>query len=363
MKITAVKSIVAAIPFAATGSVGRIAGQAAPALQMVLVRVETETGLVGWGEAFGHAASHATRAALDTMVAPQLIGRDARDIAGIGADLERKLHLFGRSGPVMFALSGIDIALWDIAGKAAGLPLYRLLGGAAPTRLRAYSSLLRCTDPQAVAACCREAMAQGVRDVKLHEITVEAVRAAREALGPDAGLMLDTNCPWTVAEAVEMAQALAPFRLTWLEEPVWPPDDHAGLARVRATGIRTSAGENATGLHDFLSLFRAGALDVAQPSVTKIGGISGMRRVMALAEPHGVDVVPHCGYLGPGFLATLHLIAAMPRPPLVERLHMTLAALPFGDLTEIADGHLRVPQGPGLGCDPDPEMIRRYAVA
>lgn len=362
MKITAVESIVVAIPFAATGSAGRIAGQSAPALQMVLVRVETEAGLVGWGEAFGHAASHATRAALQTMVAPLLIGRDARDIAGIGADLERKLHLFGRSGPVMFALSGVDIALWDIAGKAAGLPLYRLLGGAGPTHLRAYSSLLRCTGPDAVAACCREALAMGVRDVKLHEIIAEPVRVARETLGPDAGLMLDTNCPWTVAEAIEMVQVLAPFRLTWLEEPVWPPENHAGLAQVRAAGSRTSAGENASGLLDFLSLFRAGALDVAQPSVTKIGGISGMRRVMALAEAHGVELVPHCGYLGPGFLATLHLIAAMPRPPLVERLHLRLEALPFGDLTEILDGHLRVPQGPGLGCDPDPEVIRRYAV-
>jgi L-alanine-DL-glutamate epimerase-like enolase superfamily enzyme len=262
----------------------------------------------------------------------------------------------------VYALSGIDIALWDLAGKAAGLPLYRLLGGSRREELQVYSSFLRCLDPDAVALSCREAVEAGFRHIKLHEIDVASVRAARETVGPDVEIMLDTNCPWSVAEAEEMARALAPYRLYWLEEPVWPPDDHAGLARVRAAGAVTSAGENADNLHDFHSLFRAGAIDVAQPSVAKIGGITEMRKIMALAEAYGVRVVPHCGYIGPGFLATLHIVAAMPGGELVERLNMRLEAHVFGDLTETPGARARVPQEPGLGRDPDLTLVERYRV-
>jgi D-galactarolactone cycloisomerase len=363
MHITAVETRLLNIPYAAPGSVGRIAGHSSPTLQMLLVRIETRGGLVGWGEAFGHSVSRGTQAVIDTLVGPALIGRDARDIAGLGDELQRRFHLFGRGGPVQYALSGVDIALWDIAGKAAGLPVHRLLGGGGCDRLPAYASLLRCTGPDAVARACEDALATGVTSVKLHEITLPAVIAAREAMGPDVGLMVDANCPWSVTEAIAMARAMEPARLMWLEEPVWPPEDHAGLAMVRAAGAVTAAGENAGTLQDFLRLFRAGALDVAQPSVTKIGGISGMRKVMALAEAHGVRVVPHCGYLGPGFLATLHVTAAMPVTAMVERLHLRLDAALFGELTEIVEGHVPVPQAPGLGRDPDPDVIRRYAVA
>jgi L-alanine-DL-glutamate epimerase-like enolase superfamily enzyme len=326
------------------------------------VRIVTDEGLVGWGEAFGHAVSPATKTAIDRLVGPLIVGRDPTDISGLMNEVQRKLHLFGRSGPVVYALSGIDIALWDIAGKAAGLPVHRLLGGSSVEELVVYSSFLRCTGPDAVAECCRFALDQGFRHVKLHEITVPAVRAAREAVGDDVEIMLDTNCPWSVAEGLDMVRALAPYRLAWLEEPIWPPDDHAGLARLRQAGAVTSAGENADGLHDFHSLFRAGALDVAQPSVSKVGGITEMRKVIALAEAYGVRVVPHCGYLGPGYLATLHIVAAMPGGELMERLNMQLEAHPFGEWTETPGARARVPQGPGLGCDPDPDVIARFQI-
>ena len=187
--------------------------------------------------------------------------------------LQQTLHLFGRSGPVMYALSGVDIALWDIAGKVAGKPLYQLFGGEARP-MPAYAS--RCAvGPDAVARSREEALAQGYRLIKLHEITVEAVKAARDAVGPGVPLMVDTNCPWSVDEAIAMAETLRPFDMHWLEEPVWPPEDHAGLAKVRAAGAVIAAGENAAGLIEFRRAFELGALDIAQPSVTKIGGISG----------------------------------------------------------------------------------------
>ena len=362
MKISAVDTMLLSIPYRATGGLHRIAGQASPGLNMLLVRVQTDEGIVGWGEAFGHAVAHGTKTVIDTIIGPLLIGRDPRDISGVMTDLQRKLHLFGRSGPVIYALSGIDIALWDIAGKIAGLPIYRLLGGSRVEELTVYSSFLRCTDTDAVADCCIVALEQGFRYVKLHEIDVASVRAARAALGPDVEIMLDTNCPWSVAEAIAMTKALEKFRLYWLEEPVWPPDDHAGLARVRAAGAFTSAGENASGLHDFLHLFQCGALDVAQPSVAKIGGITEVRKIIALAEAYGVRVVPHCGYLGPGYLATLHLVASMPGGELMERLNMDLEANLFGHYTDTLKARAPVPQGPGLGCDPDIADVEHFRI-
>ena len=154
------------------------------------------------------------------------------------------------------------------------------------------------------------------------------------------------------------------FDLTWLEEPVWPPGDHAGLARVRAEGgVPIAAGENAAGLHDFRAAFEAGALDVAQPSVIKIGGPSAMLEIAALAKAFGVRVVPHNAYFGAGFLASLHVNAAIAPDAPFERLFIDLEASPLHDLVVADHGRVRVPDGPGLGRDPDPAVMRRYQLA
>lgn len=360
MKITSVETTLLTIPYTTSGGLQFIAGRPAAGLNMVLVRIDTDQGVAGWGEAFGHAAADTTKAALDTLLSPLLIGRDPTDIAALMLDLQRKVHLLGRTGPVMYGLSGIDIALWDIAGKVAGKPLYKLLGGTDRTELAGYSSLLRCTGPDAVASACARAVDNGFRHIKLHEIDVASVAAARDAVGPKVSLMLDTNCPWSVAEAIEMTHKFEPYQLHWLEEPIWPPEDYAGLARVRKAGALTSAGENATSLQDFRRMFELGAVAVAQPSVTKIGGMSETQKIIALASAAGVEVVPHCGYLGAGYLATLHITAALRKDTLVERLNVDLEASPFAPWTELDNGRARVPQAPGLGCDPDAQVLARY---
>ncbi|GAC1338274.1 MAG: mandelate racemase/muconate lactonizing enzyme family protein [Acetobacteraceae bacterium] len=362
MKITSVTATTLAIPYPYDGRRHNVAGKDWNTLDVLLVRVDTDVGLVGWGEAFGHGSIPATRAALESLVGPYMIGRDAADIAGTMRGAQQAAHIYGRGGPVTYALSGVDIALWDIAGKAAGLPLHRLLGAAAPAAVPAYASLLRYGDPVLVGRNVAKAVAAGYRAVKLHEITVAAVAAAREAAGPDVLLMNDTNCPWSPAEARAMARAFRPLDLHWLEEPVWPPEDFAGLAAVRAEGVPIAAGENMASAVEFLHAFQQGALDIAQPSVTKIGGVSEFRRVIALAELHGVRVVPHCAYFGPGFLASLHLVAAMPERPPLERLFLDLEASPLPPFTDSVGGTVPVPSGPGLGCDPDPAVIAHYEV-
>lgn len=362
MKITALETFLLTIPYHTPGGYQFIAGRPSPGLNMLLVRVLTDGGIEGWGEAFGHAVAPATKTVLDTMIAPLFVGRDPADIAGLLRDAERKLHIFGRSGPVTYALSGMDIALWDIAGKAAGLPLYRLLGGTHCTDVSAYSSLLRCAGPDAVGESCLRAAGQGYTHIKLHENTLPCIKAARDAVGPKVAIMVDTNCPWSVEEAIAMAGALQPLDLFWLEEPVWPPEDFAGLARVRAAGAVTAAGENVAGLQAFRDLFAAGAVDIVQPSVSKMGGVTAMRDIIDLAAASGVRIVPHCGYLGPGYLATLHVVASLRGERFIERLGLDLETSPFGDWTDVRGGRGAVPQGPGLGCDPDMAVVSRFCL-
>ncbi len=363
MKITAVETIVVTMPLKSGGYAPLLGGTARTSIDTLLVRVDTDAGVSGWGEGFGHRIWPATRAAIDTLVGPQCIGRDPTAIGALTNDLKRNLHGVGRNGPAMYALSAIDIALWDIAGKLAGLPLYRLLGGSARSDLPAYASLLRYGAPRAVAHHAAEALSRGYRALKVHEIEPAQVKAAREAAGPGAELMVDCNCPWTVEQAVAMARALAPYDLRWLEEPVWPPENFAGLAAVRRRGrIAVAAGENAMAA-DFKALFEARAVTYAQPSVTKVGGIGEMLAVIALAESFGVEVVPHSAYFGPGFLASLHLIATLPREVPVERFYCDFDVTPYHAAIDPQGGRIAVPQGPGLGIDPDPQVIDRLRVA
>lgn len=364
MKITKVETIVLNLPMVIEGAVVPTqAGRPRTSMDILLVRVDTDAGVTGWGEGFGHRIFPATRAAIDTLVGPMCVGRDPTAIGELVDGLQRNLAGVGRNGPAMYALSAIDIALWDIAGKLAGQPLYRLLGGLPRERLPAYASLLRYGQPGAVAHHVGKALKRGYRHIKLHEITVPPVRAARDATGPGVPIMVDCNCSWTVAEAIDMARQLKPLDLKWLEEPVWPPEDHAGLARVQAEGgIPTAAGENAM-LPEFMGLLAAGAVSYAQPSVTKVGGVTQMRKVMALAEARGVAVVPHSAYFGPGLLASIHCIAAMPGEGLVERYDADFSVNPLHDaIMPDRNGCLAVPQGPGLGVDPDPEVIAKLRV-
>jgi D-galactarolactone cycloisomerase len=339
-------------------------GRPRTSMDTLLVKVETDEGVTGWGEGFGHRIYTATKAAIDSFIGQMFIGKDPTAISALVEEAQRNLGGVGRNGPAMYALSAIDIALWDIAGKLAKLPLYRLLGGSPRARLPAYASLLRYGEPAAVTQYTERALKRGYRHIKLHEITAPPIEAARKAAGAGIPIMVDCNCPWTVAEAIRMARELERFDLKWLEEPVWPPEDHAGLARVQVEGgIPTAAGENAM-LPEFKSMLEAGALSYAQPSVTKVGGVTMMRKVMALADAHGVTVVPHSAYFGPGLLASIHCIAAMPGGGLVERYDADFAVNPLHDaILPDKDGTLAVPQGPGLGVEPDMAVVEKLRIS
>jgi L-alanine-DL-glutamate epimerase-like enolase superfamily enzyme len=367
MKIASIETIPLRIPFTTGGqSAGGVWGS--KDLQVVdslVVKVTADDGTVGWGETFGFTAIPAVKLVIDTILAPDVIGRDVTMREKLMFDLQKKFHIFGRSGAFIYGLSAIDIALWDIAGKAANKPIYQLLGGSEATSLATYASLIRYGDPELVRRNVRRAVDSGYKYLKLHEVDVECVRAAREAAGPDIEITLDVNCPWTVREALDMAEKLRPFNLRWLEEPVWPPENYAGLATVRKQGgIPVAAGENASTLMDFQHLLEAGAVDFIQPSPAKMGGITELQKVYALANAHNVTVMVHTFYDGPGLLASVHASAALGgAKSIVEWRYFDLEAQLYGDAIIPKEGRIQVPQGPGLGLEPNLDVIRDYRIA
>jgi D-galactarolactone cycloisomerase len=333
-----------------------------PALRALLVRVETDDGLVGWGEAFGFGAIPATQTAVETLVTPMAVGRDLSDPAALTEDLGRALHLFGRSGPVQFALAGLDIALWDLAAKRAGCGLASLIGGRQRETVPAYASLPRYGDPARVSAAVQAALKAGYGAIKLHEITEEAVAAAREVIGPGLPLMVDVNCAWDRADAIVMARRFERFDLTWLEEPIWPPEDLEGLQQLRAAaGVPLATGENLADAAAFAPFITAGIPDFLQPSVIKIG-VTAFLKVARSAEAAGRSLAPHSPYFGPGLLATLQLAAAFPSIGSVEIYDADLERTLYGAAAwPDARGVVAIPDGPGLGLEPDPGALEALA--
>lgn len=372
MKISQIEVIRLSIPFVSDRAPAtpeekawNAASAALKQMETLLVRVETDSGLQGWGEGFGHLCNPVTAQALQDVVIPCFLGKtlpgSRAALAALMSEAETALHAFGRTGPVRFGLSAIDIALWDLLGQQQEQPLWQLLG-AKRQQIELYASLVSYNNqPEEVARQVRRAWQAGFRTLKLHETEYSAIAAARAALPQEATLMVDVNCPWTVAEASRRAHQLAELKLGWLEEPVWPPDDAAGLATVRREGTLLAAGENAAGEWGFEELFARAAVDVVQPSVTKVGGITASLRVFERAKSCGVRVVPHCFYYGAGLLATAHLVATLPPEILLEVPYIRFSSLLYPQLDFTPT--LTLPDKPGLGFMPDAEIMKKHTVS
>jgi L-alanine-DL-glutamate epimerase-like enolase superfamily enzyme len=327
----------------------------------VLVRVESSDGHVGWGEAHHGRCPGAIAKLVDTTLRELVLGMDAFDVNGVWARVYRmQLASHGMGAAAALALSGLDIALWDLRGKLERRPLFELLGGAVRSRVPAYASLLQYYGSSArVAQHVRRAVDAGYGAIKLHERSVDAVAAAREVLGAGIPLMVDTNCGWTPAEVVDAIRPMAAFDPAWIEEPVWPPEDTEALMAVkRSTGLPMAAGENAASVHELESLVLTGAADYVQPSVIKSGGVTMLQRLSQLCQnSNSVAFSPQTAFFGPGFLATLHVLAAHRDDVRVERLYCELAHTPYAHAVRMKDGGFDVPDRPGLGAEPDAALL------
>jgi L-alanine-DL-glutamate epimerase-like enolase superfamily enzyme len=239
-----------------------------------------------------------------------------------------------------------------------------LLGGIKRKRVEAYASLLQYGgNVEHVRRNTSRALERGYRHIKLHERTADAVAAARDVAGENIPIMVDTNCAWTPGEATAPVAAMAPSKPFWVEEPIWPPEDFESLAALRkATGVPLAMGENATSVTDFRKMVAAGATDFVQPSVVKVGGLTNLWKVATETETAGITCVPHAFFFGPGYLAILHAIAAKERAAPLERLFGDVGFTAYAKTVPVVDGAIDVPERPGLGADPEEEMIERFKV-
>ncbi len=325
-----------------------------------LVRVMTDSGIHGCGEVFRLAPAGAC-ALIEHELKPMLLGQDPRQIELLWDRMYRQSFRYGRAGIVLHAISGIEVALWDILGKASGLPVYQLLGGASRVRMPVYASMHKYAEPAHAAAVAVRCVELGYRAIKLHQRDVPSVAAVRAAIGPDIALMLDASGAWSPRVALRMAHELSPFNLEWLEEPLAAMDDYDGLRWLRdRSPVPIAAGENEYTSAGFRELISRRAVDVVQPDVIKAGGLSVCRKVAALAESFDLDFSPHCFYYGPGIAATLHLCLATPRARYIEINPLDLEHEFMLPGMRPVDGYLAAPDAPGLGIDFDLPVLREH---
>ena len=358
MKIIKADVIPLRIPFTDGGSGSGLMPSAWNALDIVLLRLETDDGIVGWGEAFSYFHLKTVTSALNEMIVPHIIGATVEDIPEFTRKMQHRLHLFGRYGITMFAISALDIALWDIAAKQKGIPLAELVGGIKRDKVPVYASLVRYGDPALVEKFAHQAVDEGYSAIKLHEITYEAISAGRKG-APDALISTDINCNWSMSDAEEILPRLKELDLYWVEEPVFPPDNEKVLADIQSRfGISIASGENACTAVEFART--ASSIKFLQPSVTKVGGVTEFLDCCRVIEKAGSITMPHCPYFGPGYWATLQLMAADPSTEMFEFLYIEPEAWLDQNIPLPKDGQMTLPDSPGLGFNPDLELLERY---
>jgi L-rhamnonate dehydratase len=375
MKITKVE----AIPVAQKESIALINDSAQDG---IIIKVHTDEGIVGYGEVdsapwvvksiIDSPASHRICSGLATVS----VGEEPFEIEKLWEKMYLASMFYGRRGVAVSAISGIDIALWDIMGKALNKPIYQLLGGGIRKKMRAYASTLMPYTPEEAYEETKKWVEQGYTAIKLgwggfeqgNREIIELVRAAREAAGPNVDLLFDlgfipsADHPIDAASRMALAKELEPYKPYWIEEPLYPDDLEGYKKLADSTAIRIAAGENEYTRYGFKHLIEQGGVDVVQPDVTRCGGLSEAKKIAALAQSHHITCVPHAWSSGIVIAASMHLIASIPNGALLEycitetpiRKEMLI------DDIQIIDGYATVSEKPGLGIEINEEALEKY---
>ena len=337
-----------------------------------LIAVHTDVGLVGLGSVFTHDAL--VRAALQVLQ-PLYCGETALEPERVSEKLHQHMFWLGRGGSITHAISGIDIALWDLLGKATGQPVGRLLGGRYRERVQHYASLLM-DEPTKLREHLQAVREQGFRAFKIgwgpfgrrsSAVDEAIVKAAREAIGPDAKLMVDAggsdaHWPNGYKWALNTAKMLADYDVTWFEEALNPDALEDSIRLREHSPVKIAGGEVLTRRQAFQPWLVGGALDIVQPDVTKVGGISEERRIAWLAQDHGIQFIPHGWNTAVGLAADLHLASAISTTDMVEYLTGSpfIDEITAGGWALDADGMLPIPSAPGLGLELDLDAVEKY---
>jgi galactonate dehydratase len=367
--------------------VGGAASPRGPGRQYVFVQVDTDEGITGWGEitTAGQVAYRSVCAALREL-APLVVGQDAAQIEAIWQRVFRAYTYVGTRGVATVALSGLDIALWDIRGKALGLPIYQLLGGPVRDSIALYTHFPYGRTPDETGRNARIPVEDGVRAIKLdpfaeemrrkghyldgsispagEERGVDIVAAVREAVGPEVEVLIDAHALYNVPTAIRLATRLAPFNITWFEEPV-PPESYPALRQVRDhVPTRICVGERLHTRFEFVPVLEQRLADFIMPDVTWTGGISELKKIATLAEAYYIPVSPHDASGPINVLAGSHVMMTVPNFYKLEtiRSRMTSYDAFIDTPLDTRDGHLHLPAGPGLGVEMNLDYLRAHAV-
>ena len=345
---------------------------------VLVVLVHTDEGVTGIGEVTSQ--SYVAKAIFEAPRSAQrrhglrhvLLGQDPLDVEALWERMYHHTNRYGRRGAAIHAISGADIALWDIRGKVEGKPVYELLGGGYRDTVRAYASYLFGATPEDTAKLARNAMDLGLTAVKFGwepfgkdpAVDVAHLEAARKVLGDDLDLMADAGHAWDTETALERAKLFEPYGLGWLEEPL-SQDDRKGYAELcPSSPVPIAAGEGDVTHWDFEDLIERG-LHVVQPDVAFCGGLTVCKKVSSMADAAGRRCVPHCFSTGINLIASLHWMAATPKGDLVEyclRPSPLMRRL-VKDLPPLENGRVPVPKGPGLGIELDEQIVEQYRVS
>ncbi len=360
----------------------------------LLVEVETDQGLIGLGEAAHFGGPMASTAqVIENELRNYLIGQDPRAIEYLWELMHRRAYKHARGGIVIAAISGIDIALWDLRGKMAGMPLWQMLGGYRK-RVPAYATGGFYSEGKGVKELVREMQAyvkHGFRAVKMKvgrnagiemsplrvmddrgrcEVTLQEdlarVAAVRDAIGPDVKLMVDANGAWDVATAVKMGRAMEKYDIYWYEEPVWP-DDVAGSVEVASkVGIAIAGYETCSyGIVDFNDYIRARAVHFVQPDVAWAGGLTESLKIAHMAQAANMPIAPHIHGSAVAVAAAVHLLGAVRNGSMAETVypaHALMTELVKEPFNVDKKGEIELPDTPGLGIELDPKVVKKYRV-
>ena len=372
LKIAEITAIPTSFPLPKEGSVRLGIGRAIKR-DAVIVKVRTESGLVGWGESHAGRAPGAVAALVNTTLRTLVLGMDATDVVGVWNRIySRQLASHGMGAGCSLAMSGLDMALWDIRGKAVGWPLYKLLGGAQrPIPAYAGGVSLGFQDPRDLIAEAKTHIDAGFRAIKLRlgdtvNDDIDRVEAAREAFGEEIEILTDANVGYTLEDARRVMPALEDLGVRWLEEP-FPAHDYRSYATARSFGtVPLAAGENHFTRFEFSRLIEENSVDVIQPDLSKSGGITECLRIAAMASAHKLPVHPHTSMTGINMAASIHFLAAIDNGGYFEGdvsrdnlFRDELTSKPY----ELAkDGTVRPLEAPGIGVEVDEEFLKAHPV-
>ncbi|MGI6038115.1 MAG: mandelate racemase/muconate lactonizing enzyme family protein [Limnochordia bacterium] len=361
MKITVVKTNLYKVPLLRPAEDARHGTM--HQVELILVHLATDDGLTGCGYAYtiGSGGS-AVKALIDDYLAAGLVGQDPLFVEKIWEDAWWKIHWVGRGGLASFALAAVDIALWDLAAKRAGLPLYQYLGGHRRS-IPAYGSGVDLhLSEEDLLAQVEGFLEEGFRWVKIKvgredfQEDLRRVRLVRDLIGPDIGLMVDVNMHWTAAQAITRGRALQEYDVLWLEEPLVPDDIQGHRQVAQALDMAVAVGENLHTKYEFQHYLQADAVDVVQLDVVTVGGITEWLKVAALAEVHNLPITTHYAEE-----IQVHLLTATPASWMAERHAYRLDHVLENPIT-IKDGRISPPDVPGHGMVFNEEKLGKYLV-